>query len=124
MWRRAYAPNPAGFARPRSRGFALGGTVATRHEPPATPLTRLGQDRNVSTLPTDHRFTGQISDASGLIFMNARYYDPVLGSFLSPDTLVPEPGQPEGYNRYAYANRNSVLFCELSGHIVWTEFPR
>jgi RHS repeat-associated protein len=75
-----------------------------------------GKDRGTGNLPTDHRFTGQISDASGLVFMNARYYDPVLGSFLSPDTLVPEPGQPEGYNRYAYANGNPLLFCDPSGH--------
>jgi RHS repeat-associated protein len=75
-----------------------------------------GKDRGTGNLPTDHRFTGQISDASGLIFMNARYYDPVLGSFLSPDTLVPEPGQPEGYNRYAYANGNPLRFIDPSGH--------
>jgi RHS repeat-associated protein len=50
-----------------------------------------GKDRGTGSLPTDHRFTGQISDASGLIFMNARFYDPVLGSFISPDTVVPEP---------------------------------
>jgi RHS repeat-associated protein len=75
-----------------------------------------GKDRGAGSLPTDHRFTGQISDASGLIFMNARYYDPVLGSFLSPDTVVPEPGQPEGYNRYAYANGNPLLFSDPSGH--------
>ena len=48
--------------------------------------------------------------------MNARYYDPVLGSFLSPDTLVPEPGQPEGYNRYAYANGNPLRFIDPTGH--------
>jgi hypothetical protein len=47
-----------------------------------------GKDRGTGNLPTDHRFTGQISDASGLIFMNARYYDPVLGSFLSPDKIL------------------------------------
>ncbi len=49
--------------------------------------------------------------------MNARYYDPVLVSFLSPDTVVPEPGQPEGYNRYAYANGNPLRFSDPSGHI-------
>jgi RHS repeat-associated protein len=78
-----------------------------------------GKDRGTGNLPTDHRFTGQISDASGLIFMNARYYDPVLGSFLSPDTVVPEPGQPEGYNRYAYANGNPLRFIDPSGHIAF-----
>ena len=93
--------------------------MATRYEPPAVPLICRGKDRNASNLPTDHRFTGQISDASGLIFMNARYYDPVLVSFLSPDTVVPEPGQPEGYNRYAYANGNPFAFTDPSGHIAF-----
>jgi RHS repeat-associated protein len=75
-----------------------------------------GKDRGTGNLPTDHRFTGQISDASGLVFMNARYYDPVLGSFISPDTVVPEPGQPEGYNRYAYANGNPLAYSDPNGH--------
>ena len=77
-----------------------------------------GKDRGTGNLPTDHRFTGQISDASGLVFMNARYYDPVLGSLISPDTVVPEPGQPEGYNRYAYANGNPLRFSDPSGHFT------
>jgi hypothetical protein len=32
------------------------------------------KDRGTGSLPTDHRFTGQISDASGMIFLNARNY--------------------------------------------------
>jgi hypothetical protein len=39
--------------------------------------------------------------------MNARYYDPVLGPSLSPDTLVPEPGKPGAYIRYAYTQKES-----------------
>jgi RHS repeat-associated protein len=77
-----------------------------------------GKDRGTGNLPTDHRFTGQISDASGLVFMNARYYDPVLGSFISPDTLVPEPGQPEGYNKYAYASGNPLSYVDPTGHFA------
>ena len=44
------------------------------------------------TLPTDRTFTGQKQDATGLLYYNARYYDPSLGQFLSPDTLVPDAG--------------------------------
>ncbi|MCX7683008.1 MAG: hypothetical protein N2508_13760 [Anaerolineae bacterium] len=41
------------------------------------------------TTPTAYRFTGQREDATiGLYFYNARYYDPVLGRFLQPDSLV------------------------------------
>ncbi|GAP62737.1 hypothetical protein ARMA_1160 [Ardenticatena maritima] len=44
------------------------------------------------TLPTDRRFTSQRwDDALGLYFYNARYYDPALGRFIQPDTLVPRP---------------------------------
>jgi hypothetical protein len=32
--------------------------------------------------------------------MNARYYVPEVGRFASPDTLVPDPGNPQSYNRY------------------------
>jgi len=45
------------------------------------------------TTPTTYRFTGQREDATiGLYFYNARYYDPVLGRFIAPDTVVPELG--------------------------------
>jgi RHS repeat-associated protein len=49
-----------------------------------------GKDRlTTATVPTDNRFTGQKEDASGLVYMNARYDDPVTGQFVSPDTLAP-----------------------------------
>ncbi|MCS6845557.1 MAG: hypothetical protein NZ528_14760 [Caldilineales bacterium] len=31
--------------------------------------------------------------------LHCRHYDPVLGRFLQPDPLVPEPGNPQGLNR-------------------------
>jgi len=42
-------------------------------------------------VPTDRKFTGQRLDGTGLYFYNARYYDPLTGRFISPDTLVPDP---------------------------------
>ncbi|MBX3002281.1 MAG: hypothetical protein KF893_27395 [Caldilineaceae bacterium] len=44
-------------------------------------------------MPTDRTFTGQKSDSTGLIYLNARYYDPSLGTFISPDTPVPDAGR-------------------------------
>ena len=35
-------------------------------------------------------------------------YAPLLGRFLSPDTLVPRPDDPQSFNRYSYA-RHSPL---------------
>lgn len=41
---------------------------------------------------TDHTYTGQIADSStDLMFYNARYYDPTLARFITPDTIIPNP---------------------------------
>ena len=55
-------------------------------------------------------------DGSGLYYYNARYYDPVIGQFVSPDTLVPEPGRVFGYNRYMYTMGNPLNFNDPSGN--------
>jgi len=55
----------------------------------------------------------------GLIYMNARYYMPEIGRFISPDTIVPEPGNPQSFNRYAYALNNPIKYNDPSGH--WFE---
>jgi RHS repeat-associated protein len=76
-----------------------------------------GSDRRVVGTPaTDHRFTGQKVDGSGLYYYNARYYDPVIGQFVSPDTIVPQPGRVDGYNRYMYVMGNPLRYNDPSGH--------
>jgi RHS repeat-associated protein len=101
----------------------LGSIVATTNISGALTSSRgyraYGNYRRGGDLPTDYRFTGQKQDASGLIYMNARYYDPVLGQFISPDTLVPDPGVLIDYNRYGYARGNPMRFTDPSGHCVW-----
>jgi RHS repeat-associated protein len=65
------------------------------------------------------RYTGQIADPeTGLYFYNARYYNPGLGRFLSPDTLVPTPGNPQSLNRYSYVENNPVKWTDPSGHFI------
>ena len=57
-----------------------------------------------------YKYTGQERDPStGLYFYNARYYDPVLARFISPNTIVQNPHDPQTLNRYAYARNNPVL---------------
>ena len=72
------------------------------------------------TLPTDRTFTGQKQDATGLLYLNARYYDPSLGQFLSPDTLVPDAGQVLDYNRYLYVRGNPLKYTDPTGHCATT----
>jgi len=69
------------------------------------------------TLPTDFGFGGQRRDGStGLVFMHARYYHTGLGRFVSADAIVPQPGNPQDFNRYAYVRNNPVLYRDPSGH--------
>ena len=80
--------------------------------------TAFGADRYASgTMPTSYRYTGQRLDAdTGLYFYNSRYYDPALGRFTQPDTIVPDPGDPQSLNRYSYVGNNPVRYVDPSGH--------
>ena len=67
--------------------------------------------------PTTFNFTGQRRDSgSGLLFYNARWYDPAVGRFLQADTIVPEPGNPQALNRYSYSANNPLRYIDHAGH--------
>jgi len=56
----------------------------------------------------------------GIINMNARLYDPILGRFLSPDPYVADPNYSQDYNRYAYALNNPLLYTDPDGEFIFT----
>lgn len=70
---------------------------------------------------THHRFTGKyLDDSTGLYYYGARYYDPALGRFISPDPLY--MADPErcannviACNLFAYANNNPLAFIDPTG---------
>ena len=80
-----------------------------------------GSERSGGPIPTDHSFTGQKVDRSGLLYYNARYYDPELGVFVSPDTIVPDPENVFAYNRYMYVFGNPLKYIDPSGHCATTD---
>lgn len=51
----------------------------------------------------------------GLVNMNARLYDPLLGRFLSPDPYVQAPDFTQNFNRYSYALNNPLRYTDESG---------
>lgn len=61
---------------------------------------------------TDHEHL----DGVGLIHMNGRVYDPLLGRFLSPDPFVQAPYNTQSYNRYSYVFNNPLSFTDPSGY--------
>jgi RHS repeat-associated protein len=61
---------------------------------------------------TDHELDGE----TGLYYFGARYYDPAVGRFTSPDSMVPEPFAPQSLNRYAYVRNDPLSRVDPDGH--------
>jgi RHS repeat-associated protein len=55
----------------------------------------------------------------GLINMNGRMYDPIVGRFLSPDPYVQAPDFSQSYNRYSYCLNNPLIYTDPSGEFAW-----
>ncbi|MBQ8705856.1 MAG: VCBS repeat-containing protein [Paludibacteraceae bacterium] len=51
----------------------------------------------------------------GLINMNGRLYDPMLGRFLSPDNYVQMPDFSQSFNRYSYCVNNPLKYQDPDG---------
>jgi RHS repeat-associated protein len=69
---------------------------------------------STGTMPTTIGFTGQRSDPSGLIYMHARYYDPVVGQFTTADLV-------QGPNRYGYVAGNPETMSDPTGQLGWND---
>jgi RHS repeat-associated protein len=67
---------------------------------------------------TNIGYTGQRSDevSTGLMFYNAKLYDPVLGFFVSADTIAPQPLEARTNNRYSYVLNDPVNLTDPTGH--------
>jgi len=55
----------------------------------------------------------------GLINMNGRVYDPVLGRFLSPDPKVQFVADLQSYNRYSYVLNNPLRYTDPTGYAIF-----
>ena len=102
-------------------GDHLGSTSLVTDAAGNNPITTLykawGEVRYSSgNSPTNYTFTGQYSNMGdfGLMFYNARWYDPSLGRFAQADTII--PGGAQGLDRYAYTTNNPVRYTDPTGH--------
>jgi hypothetical protein len=50
--------------------------------------------------------------------MGARWYDAQLGRWISADTIVPDPANPQSLNRYSYVYNNPLKYVDPSGHVT------
>lgn len=80
----------------------------SEYEPYGKLLNRANDDRA--------GYTGHVMDAaSGLTYMQQRYYDPQIGRFLSVDPVTAYEKPMTNFNRYAYAFNNPYRFTDPDG---------
>ena len=48
--------------------------------------------------------------------MNGRVYDPLIGRFMSADTIIPNPYDLRAFNRYSYVYNNPLKLFDPTGH--------
>ena len=92
---------------PIAKTNSAGSVIETsEYEPYGKLLNRANDDRA--------GYTGHVMDsASGLTYMQQRYYDPQTGRFLSVDPVSADGGSL--FNRYSYANNNPYVFTDPDG---------
>lgn len=78
------------------------------YEPYGEAVNRAGRD--------GPGYTGHVEDAAtGLVYMQQRYYDPMIGRFLSVDPVTAHAMPGQNFNRYWYANNNPYKFTDPDG---------
>lgn len=55
-------------------------------------------------------------DEMGIIHMNGRIYDPLIGRFMSADPFIQDPSSLQSYNRYAYVLNNPLAYTDPTGY--------
>lgn len=58
----------------------------------------------------------ELDKESGYYFYNARHYDPEIGRFVTPDTIVPRENDTQSWNRLSYCRNNPIVYKDPTGH--------
>ncbi len=114
-------------------GAAYAGTVTYVYtDAQGTPLAEADANGNITArfdytpygvsvpsmgpAPNGPGYTGHVNDPdTGLVYMQARYYDPAVGRFLSVDPVSPAPGNLFNFNRYDYTSNNPLNHTDPDG---------
>ena len=73
------------------------------------------------TAVTNYRYTGkEIDPETNLYYYGARYYDPMMGRFITADSIVSDIYDPQDLNRYAYCRNNPMIYVDPDGHAADT----
>ena len=76
-----------------------------------------------SSFVNEIQYTGGINDSlTGLLYLNARFYDPQTGRFISRDTYRGERQDAGTWHLYLYCANNPVNYVDPSGHWFFVPF--
>ncbi|ARU55665.1 Rhs family protein [Oleiphilus messinensis] len=90
-----------------------------------TPFTTAELFADANGDITNRGFTGHEQvDGVGLIHMNGRMYDPVIGRFISADPVMQDPTDYQNLNRYSYVRNNPLTLIDPSGFSWWSKKGR
>jgi len=80
------------------------------------PFGAVREDESTIT-QTDLGYTGQrdLPDM-GLIDYRARFYSPTVMRFVQPDSMVPNPLDPQSLSRFSYVLQNPLRYTDPAGH--------
>jgi RHS repeat-associated protein len=116
----AAEPAVAASARPSGLTDQHGSLLGTVSENGAiSDLVRYdpyGLARPGSAVADGIGFTGEWANATGLVNLRFRQYDPLLGRFTGRDSFAGLPALPQSANRYAFGLGNPLLARDPSGH--------
>ncbi|WP_266169233.1 RHS repeat domain-containing protein [Dyella subtropica] len=110
---------------------ASAGTVTYIYtDPQGTPLAEADASGNITATfdykpygslalgnpPNGPAYTGHVDDPdTSLVYMQARYYDPMIGRFVSADPVAVSPASVFNFSRYDYADNNPIINFDPTG---------
>ena len=73
-----------------------------------------------SDFENEIQYTGGIYDElTGLMYLNARFYDPSTGRFITQDTYRGERDDASTWHLYVYCTNNPLVLTDPTGHSPW-----
>ena len=79
--------------------------------------TRLSMSAPLNSI---YGFAGEQRDGTGLVYLRARHYDPVVGRFATADAWAGNPHTPITLNRFIYGGANPIMNVDPSGRWICT----
>ncbi len=87
------------------------------------PFGNIRIDERTTSYKDNYKFTGQELDENGIYYYDARYYNALIGRFLSQDPYLGDITNPQSLNRYSYVLNNPLKYTDPTGKMAVLAIP-